>query len=198
MKESPDQVYALLRQAGFTEAGAVTMDAIAGAESGYDDSQVGDRNLVDSIWGTSYGLFQIRTLKQQTGTGGLRDIQTLTDPRAQAHAAYVISKGGTDFSAWTTYTSGAYQKFLDGARALAGAGVLPSSASSSTSSSTSTTPVSLGSSIRPLLLTGLFVAAGAGLVLAGLARSVAPKVRTALQPVERAASKAGNVALMAA
>lgn len=101
------QTYNLLRQAGFSAASAVTMTAIAMGESGLRDNAVGDVGLQSATWGPSYGLFQVRTLKAQTGTGGNRDIKALTgDPLRQARAAYEISSGGRNFKPWTVYTSG--------------------------------------------------------------------------------------------
>jgi len=62
--------------------------------------------------GPSYGAPQIRTLKSQTGTGSDRDINFLSGGlAAQDKAAFDISHGGTDFSPWSTYGSGAYRKF---------------------------------------------------------------------------------------
>ena len=112
-KRTPAEVYASLRQAGFSPAAAVTMDAVAGAESGWDDAAVGDVRLENTTWGPSYGLFQIRTLKGQTGTGSDRDIAALAGNDArQAKSALDISSSGRDFSPWTTYTNGAFQRFL--------------------------------------------------------------------------------------
>lgn len=110
---TPEQVYQDLINAGFPPAGAQIMTAIAGAESGFNDTARGDLGLQNATWGPSYGLFQIRTLKSATGTGGDRDIQQLAaSDAAQAAAAWDISHHGADFTPWTTYTSGAYQKFL--------------------------------------------------------------------------------------
>lgn len=109
---TPQEVYNDLLAAGFTPAAAVTMTEIAGAESNYNDAAVGDVGLENNTWGPSYGLFQIRTQKSATGSGADRDISALAgDPAAQAAAAYQISNGGTNFAAWTTYTSGKYQQF---------------------------------------------------------------------------------------
>jgi len=60
------------------------------------------------------GLFQIRTLRSETGTGGDRDIEALTNnPAAQVKAAFNISNGGENFRPWSTFTSGSFRKFLD-------------------------------------------------------------------------------------
>lgn len=107
------EVYADLTAAGFTPAAAQVMTAIAQAESGLNDTILGDTALQDGTWGPSYGLFQIRTLAAQTGTGGTRDISRLAaGDLEQARAAYTISHGGSDFTPWTTFRTGAYQDYL--------------------------------------------------------------------------------------
>lgn len=117
----PSQVYDDLRAAGFDAHGALIMTAIAGAESGYSTSARGDLALQSGTWGPSYGLFQVRTVKGDTGTGKARDINWLSaDPANQAEAAYQISRGGQDFSPWSVYGSGAYKKFIDQANKAAG------------------------------------------------------------------------------
>lgn len=114
-KRTPEEIYAALITAGFPSASAQTMTAIALGESGGDDAAQGDIALQDSTWGPSYGLFQIRTQKAATGTGGVRDIAALAgDIDAQAKAAYEISGQGRDFTPWTVYTSGRYQQFRAG------------------------------------------------------------------------------------
>lgn len=118
-RRSPDEVYAALIAAGWPPEAAVTMTAIAGAESGWDSDALGDLGVNDT-WGPSFGLFQIRTLKAATGSGSARDIARLAvGDIEQAKAAYVISSGGTDFSPWSVYSSGAYQAHLAAARAAA-------------------------------------------------------------------------------
>lgn len=99
----------LLEQAGFKGAGLQTMFRIVMAESG------GRANAYNGNAGTgdnSYGLAQINMignigvsrLKQY----GLTSYDQLFDPLTNLRAAYKISKGGTNFNAWTTYTSGHY------------------------------------------------------------------------------------------
>jgi len=119
-KRLPQDVYATLTAAGWDPQAATLMTAIAGAESGYDDTNLGDVNLETTTWGPSFGLFQIRTLKADTGRGTDRDITRLSrSDLEQARAAWDISRGGTDFSPWTTYSSGAYQQFLPRAQQAA-------------------------------------------------------------------------------
>ncbi|GAA4699768.1 hypothetical protein [Phytohabitans rumicis] len=112
-RRTPAEVYRALLGAGFPPQAAVTMTAIAGGESGWDDAAVGDTRLQNATWGPSYGVFQVRTLKSETGKGTARDIMELTgDLGAQARAAWEISQHGADFTPWTVYTSGRYKDFL--------------------------------------------------------------------------------------
>jgi hypothetical protein len=113
-KLTSDQVFSLLLKGGFNREDAITMTAIARAESALDPAAVGDVSLQNGTWGPSVGLFQIRTLKRETGTGSDRDIRHLTgDPAAQVKAALAISGDGRNFRPWSTFTSGSYRKFLD-------------------------------------------------------------------------------------
>lgn len=113
-KLTASQIYTLLLRGGFSRDDAVTMTAIAQAESARDPMAVGDVGLQNGTWGPSVGLFQIRTLKAETGTGSDRDIEKLTgNPQAQVEAALNISGQGRNFRPWSTYTSGSYKKFLD-------------------------------------------------------------------------------------
>lgn len=120
-KLTPQQVYQLLTAAGFDPAAATTMTAIAGGESGWDTTSTGDLGLTNPSWGPSYGLFQVRTLKGDTGRGTDRDITWLSgSPANQAKAAYDISRGGRDFTPWTVYTTGKYRDFLGQAQGVSG------------------------------------------------------------------------------
>jgi hypothetical protein len=111
---TPSQIYTLLLEGGFGPDEARLMTAIAQAESSRNPGAVGDVALQNSKWGPSVGLFQIRTLNSQTGTGGDRDIERLmNNPAEQVKAAMNISGGGTNLRPWSTYTNGMYKKFLD-------------------------------------------------------------------------------------
>jgi len=164
---SAAEVYAWLTGAGFSPESATTMVAIAQAESSMRDDALGDVKIQDSIWGPSYGLFQVRTLKQQTGTGGVRDISALTDPAKQAAAAYSISNKGTDFSPWSAYTNGSYKKFL---------GLAEASGSTNAINASSLNPSDWASgaieSAKKIMLEGVFVVLGLALVGAGIAKAV--------------------------
>jgi hypothetical protein len=120
-RRSAAQIYAAARAAGLSAAQAVISTAIALAESGGDDTVLGDTALENGTWGPSDGAWQIRTLRSQTGTGGDRDLTALNGNLGrQAQAMATISRGGTDWSAWTTFTRGTYQQFLSQAQAAAG------------------------------------------------------------------------------
>lgn len=177
---TPAQVYAELVAAGLPPDKAVTLTAIAGAESGDNDTALGDVRLEDSTWGPSYGLFQVRTLKGQTGSGSDRDINWLAASDAdQAKAAYDISAGGQDFSPWTTFRTGAYQTYLPQAQAAAG-----TAATATTASPASFGPdwlpwnwgADITSGVRAIVLEGVFVVLGLGLVYAGAVTIAKPKV----------------------
>lgn len=118
------QAYAYARQAGFDPASAVIAAAIAMGESGLNPAAIGDVSLQDATWGPSIGLMQIRTLKRDTGTGRVRDIETLRDPLQNMLAAFKISSGGKDWTPWTVYNTGKYRQFLSQAEA-AGGGYVP-------------------------------------------------------------------------
>lgn len=106
-KMSKDDLRAVLVQAGFTGAGLETALSIAQAESG-NRPKAWNRDA--STEDNSYGLFQINMLgkmgAERRKKFGLKSNDELFDPLTNARVAYAISKGGTNFKPWTTYTSG--------------------------------------------------------------------------------------------
>jgi nucleoid-associated protein YgaU len=117
------QVLALAN--GFTDAQAEIAAAIAMAETlTYKDGKqyadfdkVGDLSLVDAKWGPSYGGWQIRSLKTQSGTGQYRDGTRLPEPSFNAKSAFQIFKeAGSKFTPWSTFTSGAYLGYMQHAK----------------------------------------------------------------------------------
>lgn len=115
------QVFDLAKAAGFDNKSAEIAAAIAMAETltfkdgkQYADfDAIGDTTLVNSTWGPSYGAWQIRSLIADNTTGRLRDATQLADPAFNAKAAYQIYKNaGNSFRPWSTYTSGAYQGYM--------------------------------------------------------------------------------------
>jgi hypothetical protein len=184
------QVYNLARGVGLSHHQAVIATAIAMAESGLNPGAVGDVALEDATWGPSEGLWQVRSLKAQRGTGQTRDATRLTDPQFNARSMYEISDGGRNFEPWSTYVDNAYVGHLAAVRNAVGkdgrdaAGAPPAGGAQPVSFTggdlgTGITPLlpwgtggggsgnGIASSLRDLVLVGLFVAGGAVLVLVG-------------------------------
>lgn len=120
---TPEAVYALA--AHLDPEAAVIATAIAWAESDLDPTVEGDINLQDEKWGPSCGLWQIRSLRADTGTGRDRDRERLLDPAFNAAAMATISKGGTDWTAWSMFKNGRYLSYLDAVRAAVGDTPMP-------------------------------------------------------------------------
>lgn len=110
----------LARNVGLSGERAIIAVAIAKAESGLNQAAVGDTALVDAKWGPSIGLWQVRSLKADKGTGRARDANRLADPVFNARAMFQISNGGTNWRPWSVYTSGAYRQHLTAVRQVAG------------------------------------------------------------------------------
>jgi cell wall-associated NlpC family hydrolase len=106
-----EQIYAFARAAGFSPDQAVTMTAIALAESG------GNSGAHNASGEDSRGLWQINMRAHESWAGQL----DLYDPLDNARAAYRISLGGADISPWTTAhgSDAPYRSFQDEAQAAA-------------------------------------------------------------------------------
>ncbi|MEN8672574.1 hypothetical protein [Nocardioides sp.] len=107
------EAYRLARTAGLTDFEAITAVAIAISESGLNPNAEGDTTIQTSVWGPSIGLWQIRSLKADYGTGRTRDASRLKDPAFNARSMFEISNGGTYWGPWSVYTSGAYKANLN-------------------------------------------------------------------------------------
>lgn len=172
---SPIMIYHALLDAGFGPAQALIMVAIAGAETGgsFNDTVLGDVSLENNTWGPSVGVFQIRTLKQQTGRGTDRDIAALQgNLSAQAKAAYHISSSGRDFTPWSTYTSGKYQQYYSSDPDNPGVpngrpGELPNPVATN-SDGTPAGSAGKFSGWKAIVIEGLFAMLGLGVTVAGL------------------------------
>lgn len=219
------QVYNLLRQAGFSPAAAVDMTAIAIAESGLNPTILGDVALENATYGPSVGLFQVRTVRAETGRGTARDQSALlASPARQAQAAYEISSGGRNFKPWSTWNHGTAQAQL--AKVYAGLGIAPGA---QPPGSVNAPPVTAGATATNAGLPGLIPGAGwiggllgipsasdvaasaakvalfggmlltgAALVVLGAWRSVQPAVAQAKENVQQAAETAVKVGAVAA
>lgn len=118
--KTQEEVRVLARRAGFTAKGARIASAIAMCEApavlnnvSYSDfDAIGDIELQTDVWGPSYGGFQIRSLKAQLGTGGIRDAEELDRPLFNAKSALAIKNTKLGWNAWSTYRTGMYKAYL--------------------------------------------------------------------------------------
>lgn len=103
----------ILREAGFRGDALRKARAIVLAESG---GRATAHNPNASTGDNSYGLFQINMLgamgPERRRQFGLRSNEELFDPVKNARIAFQMSRGGKDWSPWSTYKSGAYKQFL--------------------------------------------------------------------------------------
>lgn len=105
---------ALCQWAGFSGANLNIAVAVVMAESKGNAKAVGDVSLADSKWGPSYGLFQIRSLRNPSAYSGvdtLRVASKLLDAQYNVKTAFKIWKQD-GWGPWSTYTSGAYKQYL--------------------------------------------------------------------------------------
>lgn len=116
----PRTVYGLAVAEGLSHEAAIIATAIAWGESGLNPDAVGDGGLQDDTWGPSCGLWQIRSIKAQSGTGLSRDADRLKDPSFNAAAMASISNNGSYWQPWTIYRNGAYLQYVDQVRAAVG------------------------------------------------------------------------------
>jgi hypothetical protein len=107
-----EQIAGYASAAGLSGEPLATATAIAMAESEGDTDAVGDTRIVSSTWGPSIGLWQIRSINAQRGTGGERDETANRNPANNAKAMMAISSGGKNWLPWSVYTTGKYRQFL--------------------------------------------------------------------------------------
>lgn len=115
------QMASLALSQGCSAGEATIAAAIGAAESAGNSGAQGDVTLMDGTWDWSEGLWQIRGLKSERGTGGLRDSLANADPVKNAKAMMAISSGCTDWTPWSTYNTGAYLSYLSLSKAAAAA-----------------------------------------------------------------------------
>lgn len=111
---SPEQIAYFARAAGFHGQGLATITAISLAESS------GNVYAIGSGSAHSIGLAQINASAHQSLLSKLGiDIKELFNPLVNLKVAYAVSNGGTDFTPWTTYKTGAYKQYLPTASSAA-------------------------------------------------------------------------------
>lgn len=96
---TPDQLNGVLMRAGFKGESLRVAWAIAMRESSGQPGLVGP---VNGNGTRDYGLFQFNDVHR----GSWLDFSRVFDPEYAAEAAFRMSKGGTDFSAWALGDSG--------------------------------------------------------------------------------------------
>jgi TP901 family phage tail tape measure protein len=115
------ELMSLAMGAGFSRQSAPTAAAIAMAESSGENQRSANVRRGGRI--ISVRPNQVRpgehVLSYDRGLWQINDRAhpdisdaTAMNPSANAAAAFRLSHGGTDFRAWTTYTSGAYKKYM--------------------------------------------------------------------------------------
>lgn len=191
---SYDQVYALARNAGFSPDQAVIMTAIAQPESNRDPGAQNLHDNHDTQW--SMGLWQI-----STGRKTIPD-PNWDDPFVNAKLAFAKFKGG-GFRPWGTYNTGKYLPFLDEARAAQartehnlritlqsiphgknaiqkGIDAVKDIPKNVTNALTDPVANAIGTfqtEVKKVAFTGLFAAAGVGLVVVGIVQLVSPTIK---------------------
>lgn len=115
---SAEQIANYAYKAGFRGHGLSTAVAVALAESAGNTKA---HNAVPPD--NSYGLWQINMLgalgPERRHQYHLKSNDELFDPATNARVANSISSDGHDFGPWSTYTNGAYKKYLHKARVAA-------------------------------------------------------------------------------
>ncbi len=93
--------------AGFEDEAAVTVLAIAWAESSGIPTACWGNKQDGIIWSWDRGILQINNYHHPLITD-----DCAFDPACAFQAAFKISSSGTDFTPWTTYRTGDYQNYL--------------------------------------------------------------------------------------
>jgi len=120
VKLGPERIAQLAYDAGFRGRDLAVAVAVAMAESGGDTRIPGDTGIQDRTWSPSVGLWQIRSLHADRGTGRMRDELANVRPAVNArHARAIWRERGGSFAAWSAYTNGSYRQYLDVARRAA-------------------------------------------------------------------------------
>jgi hypothetical protein len=104
-----EQLRELAAKVGFPNVDIAA--AVAMAESGGDPLAQGDPKgpsaAAPNGVSSSFGLWQVHAPAHPE-----YDMTELLDAESNARAALAISQGGTDWSPWTTYKSGAYARYM--------------------------------------------------------------------------------------
>lgn len=110
-RKAPDDriISALAMCEGVTDAS--TAATIRDKRPYSDFDAIGDQALANDYWGYSYSGLQIRSVRSQKGTGGLRDELRLPVPEFALMSALQIWRVQGP-QAWSTFLSGQYEAYL--------------------------------------------------------------------------------------
>lgn len=111
---SDSELLQLLKAVGFTGKGLKTAYAVAKAESnGRPYAYNGNKETLDQ----SYGIFQINMIsllgEKRRDKFDLDHNGDLFNPVINAEIAYFMTNGGVDWRAWSSYNTGAIDKWLN-------------------------------------------------------------------------------------
>lgn len=108
-------------------AGAANPQLAAAVGMAESNGNTGAHNVIPPD--DSYGVWQINMYgdmgPERRKQLGLTSNAQLYDPATNARAMVMLSHGGSDFSAWSTYTSGAYKRYLTTSGAQQAGSFLP-------------------------------------------------------------------------
>jgi hypothetical protein len=110
----PFYTYSQLEQIWIDNGGSPAAAPIAAAIAMAESSGGAGSTNQDNNGSIDRGLWQINSI---------HGAQSTFDPNANARAAVAISSNGANWRPWTTYTSGAYQRYVQGNIAPTSAGV---------------------------------------------------------------------------
>jgi len=154
----------LAQSAGCSRQAAEVAAAIAMAESSGNPDAYNPVGKDDS-----YGLWQINMLgrlgPERRAAFGLSSNRQLFDPATNARAMVAVSNGCSRWIPWTTYTSGAYRKFLNSSSVVAAAPNATDGAASADPPAGGDKGQSSAGGVSTIL-----IAAGALILLAAIAR----------------------------
>jgi hypothetical protein len=102
--------YAQLMGLWVNNGGSAAKAPVAAAIAEAESSGNSDATSANPDGGTNVGLWQLDT---PGGKGAGFSVAQLKDPATNAKVAVKGSSNGADFSAWSTFTGGAYKRFLN-------------------------------------------------------------------------------------
>ena len=178
----------LARNAGLPEQHVPMAVAVAKLESGGDPDAVGDKDR-PSPGCSSVGLWQINSCPKWPRGGAA----SLHDPATNAARMVEISKGGTDWSPWSTRGRAiVLARTINVGEAGAGSSSSPTPARGAVPTSSPAEPFSLTSGSTWLRVAGF--TAGVALVVAGVAVFIGDQSSGVVTSVAGAAGKLKGVA----